>query len=164
MALLHEALYRSGTFAAVDLASYLCQLCNQAFRSLNTDPKVQLFLELNPVYVEMDQALPCGLLVNELICNCLKHAFPSGQAGSVQVRLEASDESIRIEVSDDGVGLPADLASLSEGSLGLQLVTDLAAQLDGVLQVEPKARFILVFPAKTSATSIRQEPGQSGGL
>ncbi len=91
MALLHETLYRSGTFAAVDLGVYLRHLATQSFRALTvrTD-SVKLDLRLDSVNVEMDQAIPCGLLVNELISNCMKHAFPDDRARSLGLQL-ASD-------------------------------------------------------------------------
>ncbi len=157
MALLHESLYRSGTFAAVDLAGYLRQLASQAFRSfLATPGAIQLQLELAPVLVEMDQALPCGLLVNELVSNALKHAFPGGRAGLVRVVLQpVAGEPTRwcLAVSDDGVGLPADLEARRAQSLGLQLVADLAGQLHGALALSAApgsgARFAVTFTIAT---------------
>lgn len=146
MALLHESLYRNGSFAAVDLANYLKQLCTQAFRTLNLRPgHIQLELDLQPIHVEMDQALPCGLLVNELISNCLKHAFPEGHSGTVQVSLHIEGQSATLQVSDNGVGLPADFAELSRNSLGLQLVSDLAGQLGARLEIGPAASFKVTF-------------------
>jgi PAS domain S-box-containing protein len=141
MALLHESLYRSGTFAAVDLAGYLTQLVTQAFRSfLATPGAIQLQLELAPVHVEMDQALPCGLLVNELVSNALKHAFPGGRAGRLHVALApVAGPPARwcLAVTDDGVGLPPDFDFRRSQSLGLQLVVDLAGQLRGTYEIGP---------------------------
>jgi PAS domain S-box-containing protein len=140
MALLHEKLYRSGTFAAVDLGVYLKQLATQAFRALLTDPgAVRLSLDLAAVQVEMDQAMPCGLLVNELISNCLKHGFPAGRTGEVRIELKPVDggSQLCLRVSDTGVGLPADFDSKRGHSLGLQLVSDLTRQIDGTLAVGP---------------------------
>lgn len=142
MALLHETLYRSGTFASVDLGVYLRQLATQAFRALNGRPhSVELDLQLDSVKVEMDHAIPCGLLVNELISNCLKHGFPDGRAGSIRVDLRATEEGsgFRLSVADTGVGLPADFESKRSRSLGLQLASDLARQLGGRLEIEPGA-------------------------
>ncbi len=141
MALLHESLYRSGTFAAVDLSGYLTQLATQAVRSFQTSPNaVQLDLALAPVLVEMDQALPCGLLVNELVSNALKHGFPGGRAGHLRVALQpVADEPARwcLAVTDDGVGLPPDFDFRRSQSLGLQLVVDLAGQLRGTSAIGP---------------------------
>ncbi len=140
MALLHESLYRSGVFATIDLGAYLGQITTQSFRTLAATPgAVQLRLDLASVPVEMDQALPCGLLVNELVSNCLKHGFPDGRTGEVRVELQPvpGDPQWRLRVSDTGVGLPADFASLRGQSLGLQLVSDLAQQIDGTLTIGP---------------------------
>lgn len=148
MALLHESLYRAGIFAAVDLSGYLKQLATQAFRTLATpDHRIRLHLELDSVQVEMDQATPCGLLINELISNCFKHGFPEGHNGEVRVALHALPGSarIRLSVSDTGVGFPSDFAVRRDQSLGLQLVSDLARQLDGVLEVGPGTQFAVTF-------------------
>ena len=140
MALLHEALYRAGTFASVDLASYLKQLATQAFRAQSSGA-VRLSLLLAPVQVSMDQATPCGLLVNELIFNALNHAFPVGQGGEVQVALQAAATPVGdapqwcLRVSDNGVGLPADFEARRAQSLGMQLASDLARQLGGTLVI-----------------------------
>ncbi|MEI7551991.1 MAG: sensor histidine kinase, partial [Verrucomicrobiota bacterium] len=140
MALLHESLYRSGVFATIDLGAYLGQITTQSFRTLAATPgAVQLRLDLASVPVEMDQALPCGLLVNELVSNCLKHGFPDGRPGEVRVELQPipGGPQWRLRVSDTGVGLPADFGSLRGQSLGLQLVSDLTQQIDGTLTIGP---------------------------
>ena len=138
MALLHETLYRSGNFAAVDLGLYLRQLATQSFRTLNERPgSIHLELDVASVRVEMDQAIPCGLLVNELISNCLKHGFPGERTGSIRVALQAAHGStLRMSVADTGIGLPADFESKQARSLGLQLASDLAKQLGGKLEIE----------------------------
>jgi two-component sensor histidine kinase len=140
MALLHETLYRSGTFASVDLGAYLKQLTTQAFRA-QSNGLVRLNLMLDPVQVSMDVATPCGLLVNELITNALKHAFVRGQTGELRIELNGlpatNDQSTRwcLQVRDNGVGLPADFEERRTHSLGLQLVSDLAQQIGGALEV-----------------------------
>ena len=148
MALLHESLYRAGTFASVDLGAYLQQLASQAFRA-QSNGMVRLQLDLASVQVSLDQATPCGLLLNELISNCLKHGFPQGRSGEVRIELHPLPGSSqwRLRVSDTGVGLPADFDSRRSQSLGLQLVADLAHQLQGTLQIEPGpgAAFAVTF-------------------
>lgn len=137
MALLHETLYRSGNFAGVELASYLRQLATQLFRAQNDrGGAVALRLELEPATLEIDRAIPCGLIVNELLTNCLKHAFPEARAGEICVRLRAAPEArLELGVGDTGVGLPADWDRRDARSLGLKLVEDLARQLGGVMTV-----------------------------
>lgn len=143
-------LYRSGNFATVDLAVYLTQLTQQLFRSLASPAaSVQLVLDLEPARLEIEQAIPCGLIANELASNSLKHGFPEGRAGEVRVRLRAEDDGhqLRLTVSDTGIGLPPDFDPAHKRSLGLQLVSDLARQLQGHLQIGtgPGAVFEVTF-------------------
>ncbi|WP_263572365.1 CheR family methyltransferase [Roseateles oligotrophus] len=152
MALLHESIYRSGTFAALDLGAYLGQLATQLVRTLQTRTgAVQLRLELGSVQVGLDQATPCGLLLTELLSNCLKHGFPDGRSGEIYLALSplAEPGRWRLQVSDTGVGLPTDFSKRQENSLGLQLVTDLSKQMGGVLAVGagPAAIFTIEFTA-----------------
>ena len=159
MALLHETLYRASNFAWIDLAAYLRQLATQAFRSqAETSGKVSLELDLTSTNVAMDQATPCGLLVNELLSNALKHGFPEGRAGVVTLRSQPADTSgfWRVDVQDTGIGLPRDFDTRHTQSLGLQLVSDLARQLGGTLQTSSVAgvgsRFSVVFPLEALTT------------
>ena len=149
MALLHESLYRTDHYASVDLPAYLRQLATEIIRAM-TSPltKVNLVLEFCPVTVNMDQATPCGLIVNELISNALKHGFANGRSGTLTVRLVQLDSNtVRLSVSDDGAGLPADFSQRQNMSLGLQLVHDLVEQLEGTLTMgpEPLAAFHIDF-------------------
>lgn len=147
MALLHESLYRTENFARVDLAAYLRQVATQLFRAQNPDlGAVRLGLTLGPADVDIDQAIPCGLIVNELVTNALKHGFPEGRGGEVRVGLHTDAAGqVHLEVSDDGVGLPADFETKRALSLGLQLVSDLAQQLRATLVAGSDASFNLTF-------------------
>jgi|CXWL01.1.fsa_nt_gi PAS domain S-box-containing protein len=149
MASLHEALYRSNSFAQVDLESYLKELTTQLQRSLVASPgQIAFHLELLPVGLDLDQAVPCGLIVNELVSNALKHGFPNGRRGEVRVKAEwVSDGLLRLRISDNGIGLSQDFAELRVRSLGLQLVGDLARQLGGILVIGPgpEALFEITF-------------------
>ena len=132
MALLHETLYSSGSFASVDLGAYLHQLSVQAFKTQSMSAQaIHLELNLGSVQVSMDQAIPCGLLVNELISNCLKHGFPHGDTGTVRIELQPLDapQLWCIRVSDTGVGLPGNFEDKRKDSLGMQLVANLARQI-----------------------------------
>ena len=181
MALLHESLYRAGNFAAIDLSNYLKQLATQAFRSQNNGA-VRLLLALDPVQVSMDQATPCGLLVNELLSNALKHAFPAGWAGELKIELHpvpqtgdntthtpgpSPAQAWRLCVSDNGVGLPPDFEQRRTQSLGLQLASDLARQLGGRLTIGPTegngtgASFAVVFSAGRVLPSTQVFPRQN---
>ena len=156
MALLHETLYQSGNLARVDLAAYLQSLCSQLFNSLVMDPgSIQLRLDVASVSLELSQAVPCGLIINELVSNCLKHAFPDKRAGEVRVELQAvgGGASLRLRVADNGVGLPATLDLQQLRSLGLQLVSDLVGQIQGRLEIGrgPGAVFEVVFTPQTAS-------------
>jgi PAS domain S-box-containing protein len=141
MALTHEHLYRSENLAAVDMAAYLKHLCQQLFRTLAATPEtIHLRLELDSVNLGVDQAIPCGLLVNELVTNAFKHAFPGDRGGEVRVELHSlgDGQRWRLLVADDGVGLPPGFDVLNmTSSLGVKLIGDLATQLGGTLVINP---------------------------
>ena len=161
MALLHESLYRTGTFAAVDLGAYIGNIATDSFRMLNPAPSlVRLTLALAPLHVTMDQATPCGLLVNELISNCLKHGFPAGRGGEVRIELQpvAGSAQVCLRVSDDGIGLPPDFATRRGQSLGLQLVDDLIEQLNGTLLIGPAPAAIFAVTFTPAAAKIPPLP------
>lgn len=156
MALLHETIYRKGNFAAIDLGSYISQIARESLKNLLDIPgTVQLRLDMGTVQVGLDQATPCGLLMSELLSNCLKHGFPEGQYGEIKISLQALDEAgqWRLMVSDTGVGLSADFDSRRQKSLGLQLVNDLASQMGGALYLGagPVAVFTVDFTVEIPA-------------
>jgi two-component sensor histidine kinase len=137
MALLHETLYRTGIFASVELGDYLKQLATQVFRANATSAiPVSLTCEFEPLSLEMDQALPCGLIINELISNSLKHGFTLGSKGHINVTLKVINCMVQLTVSDTGVGLAQDFELQKAASLGLHLVSDLAKQLGGKLEIQ----------------------------
>ncbi len=153
MALLHETLYRTGNFSSVNLASYLSEVAGKLFRSQNTHPGiVQLAEELTPLEVSIDQGIVCGLFMNELVTNSLKYGFPGGRTGKVLISLqpEPGTTQWRLEISDNGIGLPPDLDIGKLESLGLKLVSDLAQQLQGRFEIGagPGASFSVVFSEK----------------
>lgn len=147
MAQLHESLYRSGTFASVDLGAYLGQLAKYSFRALSVHHGlVKLKLNMGSVTVGMDQAASAGLILNELISNCLKHGFPEGSTGEIGVDLQPAPDAEPLtgsrwclRVSDNGAGFPPDFDAKRAASLGLQLVVDLGQQLGGTLTVDSPA-------------------------
>ena len=92
---------------------------------------MQLAVQIEPITLPVEKAIPCGLLVNELITNALKHAFPDRREGIVEVALSAREGKVSLCVKDNGIGLSPDFELEKSRSLGLQLVTTLARQLDG---------------------------------
>lgn len=149
MALIHEKLYQSTDLVQIDFASYLKGLVNYLAQSNRLDSsKVTINTVAPNIYLDIATAIPCGLIVNELVSNSLKHAFPANSTGQVDITIEetAKDE-YRLVVGDDGVGLPAGLDPAQSTSLGLKLVTSLVEQLNGTLVVKnsPGARFEVRF-------------------
>jgi PAS domain S-box-containing protein len=136
MALVHEKLYQSGNLAAVSLRVYVKDLMDQIAEAHGTDRrKVKLHAEIADLQTGLDSAVPFGLLLTELITNCLKHAFKGRQGGEIRVSLERQVDGDLLTVSDDGVGLPAGFISASAStSMGLQLADGLAHQLGGELR------------------------------
>ena len=137
MALVHEKLYQSTNLSQIQFGDYIRTLGDLLFKSFAADPsRIHLSVSGDEVLLSVDTAVPCGLIVNELLLNALKHAFPGGEHGKIVVDLmDTGDGWCRMSVCDDGVGLPDDMSGDS-GTLGLQLVRGLVAQLDGRLAIE----------------------------
>jgi two-component sensor histidine kinase len=154
MALLHETLYRSETLGRVNFGNYIENICGHLFCSYG--PKaahIKLETHLEEVSVDLDQAVSCGLIINELVSNALKHAFPDGRAGRIMVELKmAPEKQIVLNVADDGVGIPPGADIHQTGTLGHQLVFMLAEKLHGTVEVirEHGTTFRIVFPSRLS--------------
>jgi PAS domain S-box-containing protein len=138
MALIHEKLYQSPDLARVDFAEYLQSLAAALCRSYGADVRgISLSIQTDKILLGIDTATPCGLLLNELISNALKHAFPAGRAGEIRIEFRVNgDKQCILRVSDNGVGFPQDLEFRTMESLGLQLVNTLVRQLAGSIKLE----------------------------
>jgi two-component sensor histidine kinase/integral membrane sensor domain MASE1 len=153
LAAVHEMLYRSKDLSRIDLPGYVRQLCQHLLDSYLTDPgRVRVETSVAPVTLDLEQAVPFGLLLNELVSNALKHGFPGGAAGRVRVELarapSADGPLATLVVRDDGVGLPPDLDARRARSLGLRLIDSLSRQLHGTPEIrgEGGTQFCLRFP------------------
>jgi two-component sensor histidine kinase len=150
MALIHESLYRSRDLGRINVGSYLQALADELWRAYRIeDTHIRLHLEAEEVYLDIDKATPCGLLLNELIANCLKHAFPSGRAGDIHIGLQTTPEGwVQLVVRDTGCGFPQGIDFRHTDSLGLQLVTSLTEQLQGMITLEQQGgtTFTIMFP------------------
>ena len=137
MALLHESLYQSDNLSQIDFPEYIRQLAAHLFRSYGVgDNRIQLRTELDRLYLTLDAAVPCGLIINELVSNCLKYAFPDGRQGAIRIELREDSEGVaQLVVADDGVGLRSDVDWENTRSLGLRLVRTLAQQLGAKIEV-----------------------------
>jgi len=147
MAIIHETLYKSEVFSSLDFGSYIEDLCNNLISSYQITGRVVLETEIHQVQMILDQAIPCGLLINEIITNSLKYAWKGNEHGVIHVRLEQIGSTVELEVSDNGVGLPDKFDNMNSETLGLQLIATLTEQLDGQLEVntEKGTKYLLKF-------------------
>jgi two-component sensor histidine kinase len=141
IALIHEKLYQSRDYSRVPFSQYARGLATNVYHASGSSPgAVKLEIEVGEVALAVDKAIPCGLILNELLTNALKHAFPQERRGTVRVELhQTAAGSVRLAVKDDGVGLPADLDVRQSDTLGMQLVRTLAEQLAAKLEVSRTA-------------------------
>ena len=137
MALIHEKLYRSRNLSKIDFAEYIRTLADNLFRSYRIDwNTVTLRLEIDNLSLGIDVAIPFGLIINELISNSLKHAFPEGRSGEIYIRFyPVGDNGLELIIGDNGIGLPEDFDFQKTESLGFQLVNILTEQLQGTMEV-----------------------------
>ncbi len=147
MSFIHESLYQNKTFSSVDLSTYIDRLARNLVLSYSLSGKVELRTDLQRVELVLDQAIPCGLILNELISNALKHGYPDGAAGVITIALSSHDGRVTVEVADDGIGLPVGFDAERDSNLGLQLVATLSEQLDARLERHsgPGVRYFLTF-------------------
>jgi two-component sensor histidine kinase len=141
MALVHEKLYRSSDLSRIDFADYAASLARLLCRSFGIDrDRISLEVRAERVFLSIETAVPCGLILNELLSNCLKHAFPGNRSGTILIGISTDEDGqLVLRVRDDGVGLPADLDIEATETLGLQLVKTLVDQLQGRLEIDRQA-------------------------
>ncbi len=137
MALLHESLYQSHNLSQINFPEYIRQLAAHLFHSYGVAAeRIHLQTDMDNLSLHLDAAVPCGLIINELVSNSLKYAFPDGREGKIRIELRGlSDGSTRLVVADNGVGLRADIDWVNTRSLGLRLVRTLAQQLGAQIEV-----------------------------
>ncbi|MHC1697317.1 MAG: sensor histidine kinase [Geobacteraceae bacterium] len=149
MALVHEELYRAKDFANFDFGEYIKNLVGSLYQSyMVPGEKISFTINAQNIALEIDQAIPCGMIINELVSNAIKHAFPDGRSGTICVEVqECGEQQVLLAVADNGVGLPSTLDHRGSETLGLQLVCLLAEQLHGKadFQRENGTRFEFVF-------------------
>ncbi|HTS51187.1 MAG TPA: histidine kinase dimerization/phosphoacceptor domain -containing protein [Bryobacteraceae bacterium] len=137
MALIHEVLCESPSFARIDIANYTRQLAAYRLRAHGAGKRISLSTNLDEVYLDLETAVPYGIIVNELLTNAFRHGFPGQRAGEIRVSLrEQADQNIQLIVQDDGVGLPDGFDWQAAPSLGFRLVRMLAEQLKANMQVQ----------------------------
>ncbi|KAB8316427.1 PAS domain S-box protein [Tolypothrix campylonemoides VB511288] len=150
MALIHEHLYQSPELSQIDFSEYIHSLTNNLFRSYGVNQKIiALKIETHGIKLSLDTAIPCGLLINELVSNSLKYAFPNDKSGEIIIRLVLeTDNRITLTVGDSGIGIPETLDWQNTSSLGLRIVHNLTKQLKGniLLERDRGTTFHITFP------------------
>jgi two-component sensor histidine kinase/CheY-like chemotaxis protein len=149
MALIHEQLYENHDLRVVDLARHAALLMANMFHSYGVDRgRISGRVDMEPLAMGVDRAIPAGLILTELISNALRHGFPGGRAGSIRVEGGRCDGRVMLAVRDDGVGFPGDIEPRRAGSLGLEIVDILTRQLKGAFELERSggATFRISFP------------------
>lgn len=147
MAIIHEKLYASENLSKIDIKGYTASL-GSYLKGLYKKKNINLIVEGECVFLAIDKAVPCGLLLNELISNAVKHAFRDEKEGVIRVKLSMDGNRASITVNDNGSGFPEHISLKDPSTLGLQLVNDLSEQLGAIIELERKegTTFRLIMP------------------
>jgi len=149
IALIHENLYRSDDLGQIDFSKYIRNLTSHLSSINAADAKgINFKISTDNIFLDINRAIPCGLLLNELITNALKYAFPEETKGEIKIELERYKQNkLRLSIADNGIGFPKVLDFRKTESLGLQLVNSLISQLNGTIKMQQKngTKFTLVF-------------------
>ncbi|MBI4806466.1 MAG: PAS domain S-box protein [Desulfovibrio sp.] len=150
MALIHQQLYESSDYRGIDAGKYLHKLLSRLVTALKGARTIDLKIEMPAIHMSLDQAIPFGLIMNELVTNSLKHAFRDKSSGMIGISAIEQEDSVVFLIQDDGAGLPPGFTVATAASLGLQIVTMLTDQLHGSLELESQGgtRVRLQLPKK----------------
>ncbi|MFU8860098.1 MAG: PAS domain S-box protein [Cyclonatronaceae bacterium] len=152
MAMIHEKLYQNETFSSIEFGAYTRELAESLTDSLCTDKSgIRVTVEAEEVFLDIITAVPCGLILNEILTNSFKHAFSGRRSGEIVVSLTTSGDEIKLAVTDNGKGLPSEEEIAAKSSLGMTLIAGLSAQLGAYLKIESKkgTTFTLTFRKKS---------------
>jgi two-component sensor histidine kinase/CHASE1-domain containing sensor protein len=150
MALIHQNLYQTEHLAKINFALYVEKLLSYLFQSFGVNQNlIRMKIDIGDIPVDLDSAIPCGLIINELVSNSLKYAFLTKKEGYITISLSVSNNNYLLKISDNGDGIPNEIDFYSTKTLGLQLVNTLVAQLEGNIQLNksaPDTEFVINFP------------------
>ncbi|MFN4233423.1 MAG: PAS domain S-box protein [Bacteroidia bacterium] len=139
MAFIHESLYQNKDFAQIKFSEYVVNLSNNLVHSYGLNNKlIDLKLEIDEVFLNLDDSIPCGLIINELVSNALKYAFCDKEQGQIEIKVKNKSGYLYLCVADNGIGLPTNFSIENTQTLGLQLVSSLCEQLDAELKLSSK--------------------------
>ncbi len=137
MSLIHELLYQTKDFSTINFSEYIRSIATNLFQSYTQNKFIELAMDVETVFLDLDQAIPCGLIINELITNSLKYGFKNTETGLVKIALkEESPNVVILQIGDNGIGFPANVDFRDTESLGMQLVISLIEQIDGDIQLD----------------------------
>lgn len=137
MSLIHQKLYQSDNLANIDMAWYIYELISYMRECFDTDKKINFVLDTEKVYLDVAQAVPLGLIINEAINNAIKYAFPLDKKGDVNIKLKNTGENnYQLIIADNGVGLPENFEDAERNSLGMNLMMGLTDQIDGTFEMK----------------------------
>jgi two-component sensor histidine kinase len=152
MSAIHETLYQSDNLSAVDMKTYLSNLAGSVAQNYSIGSKVNLLIKAENILIGAKQASPVGLIINELITNSLKYAFPNNLEGKIKISLRKAENQFELKYADDGTGIPKDFDWKRSSTLGLKLVRTLVEnQLDGSIDLDKTigTKFTIKFNIKT---------------
>jgi two-component sensor histidine kinase len=155
MSLVHEKLYKAEDLARIDFAEYAQDLVDRLFHSHGIIPGVVLCkIDIKEIILDINNAIPCGLIINELISNCLKHAFPGERKGEIDIKMhESKNNEYTLIIKDNGIGVPQNFDLRDTKTLGLQLVNTLVEQLEGSVKLNRKVG--TAFEVKFRKTKVK---------
>ena len=151
MASIHTHLYQSQDLNRVDFGLFIRDLVGNISQSYGrVESPVEIHVDADEIRLGIDASIPCGLILNELVANALKHAFPEGKEGEINIRMRSEDKRVTLTVQDNGIGFPESIDVTNLKSLGLELVNLLVGQISGKIdmQVDGGTTWTITFPLK----------------
>jgi two-component sensor histidine kinase len=148
MAAVHALLYESENLAEIDFGDYIREMTNQLLRSYQeSSVRISLSIHAGKVMLAIDAAIPLGLIINELLSNALKYAFPGDRRGEIKIEMDKMENGMRLLLADNGIGLPQDMDFRNTTTMGLKLVNMLVEQLEGTIEqvVNGGTGFLIMF-------------------
>lgn len=149
ISLIYDKLYQSKEYSQVEFGELINQIVRHLIYVYNIDPLlITIKIDVDSFYIDLKKAVPCALIVNELVSNSIRYAFPNGSKGEILISLKEKNGNVEMIISDNGIGIPANINYRSTETLGLQLVVTLVNQVDGLINYEGNAgsKFIITFP------------------
>lgn len=150
MSLIHEMMYQTQDFKKIDMKVYIEKMVKSLVHLYQVDQDtIQIIVDSKSIFLDLNRSIPCGMIINELVSNAMKHAFPNGKKGTINIQLKKIKSVIQLKISDNGIGLPESIDVNKPGSMGLEIVNLLTGQLNGTIKLmktKNKTDFRISFP------------------